>query len=398
MNALKPISVLVFAPTPTHPAIQGNRQRALDMCRAMHSMGADLTFLYYAVDGLDADATRRMKNAWHNLEVVFPRGFAPGHTLVRSPSIDDWFDPEIASSAGSLGDGRRFDVCFVNYVWYSRIFESLPTDIVRVIDTHDVFGGRLEHFAQLDLDTEWFHTSIGQEAIGLDRADFVIAIQDAEAETLQARTMAHVDTVGFLSAPNVLPAPAPAPSGRLRAGYLGSGNPFNVASISSLGHALQRRPETADKIELHVAGQVCTALAGTVHPFNIRGVVDSVADFYRTIDVVVNPMAGGTGLKIKSLEAISFGKPLLATADAMVGIKSGHDGHLMDGPDAMVQRLLDISENPGVLAAEAEISRTVFDAYRREQLREFSGLWSRIEDEVRARRRARGDSPRGEAA
>src|SRR5262249_35652937 len=154
--------------------------------------------------------------------------------------------------------------------------------------------------------------------------------------------------------------PAPSPSGRLRAGYLGSGNPFNVASISALGHAMQRRPEMADKVELHVAGQVCAALEGTVHPFNVRGVADSVADFYRTIDVVVNPMAGGTGLKIKSLEALSFGKPLLATADAMVGIKSDHDGHLMDGPDAMVQRLLEISEKPEALAGEAAISRTVF--------------------------------------
>ena len=36
----QPINVLAFTPTPTHPPIQGNRQRVYDICRAIQSTGA----------------------------------------------------------------------------------------------------------------------------------------------------------------------------------------------------------------------------------------------------------------------------------------------------------------------------------------------------------------------
>src|ERR1700688_1596854 len=100
--AVQPISVLVFTPTPTHPPIQGNRQRVFDICRAMLSVGADITLLHYATEGLDVEEVRRMREAWGNIEVVFPRGFVPQHSLVRYPAIDDWYDKSIGDAALKL--------------------------------------------------------------------------------------------------------------------------------------------------------------------------------------------------------------------------------------------------------------------------------------------------------
>lgn len=383
-----PISVLVFTPTPTHPTIQGNRQRVFDICRAMQSMGADITLLYYAIDGLDANAAQRMKDMWGSLEVVFPRGFVPQHSLVRYPAIDDWFDNAISASALRLSTERRFDVCVTNYAWYSKIFASLPQSAIRVIDTHDVFGGRAHRFAEIDLAPEWFHTSVAEEGKGLDRADFVLAIQDIEAQTLQKRTTAQVQTVGLLSAPNYLPLARNHLRRRLKVGYVGSANPFNVSSILSFSRALQASPNAAAGFDVHLAGQICGAVPASPYPFVIHGIVDSIADFYQSVDVVVNPMLGGTGLKIKSLEALSYGKPLVATLDAMTGIDTSHEGHRLADVGQMVRRLQDLSETPARLTQEAAISRQVFESYRRAQLQAFSRFWSRIEQDVDASRAA----------
>lgn len=383
-----PVSVLMFTPMPTHPAIQGNRQRAFDICRAIQSMGADITLLHYATEQLGANEIRQIREAWQDLEVVFPRNFVPQHSLVRYPAIDDWFDKSIGDAAMRLSSQKNFDVCIVNYVWYSKVFESLPSHVIRVIDTHDIFGGRAQRFTEVDLIPQWFHTSEEEESKGLDRADFVLAIQAVEALALQARTKAHVRTVGFLSAPDYLPPPRPASRHRLKVGYVGSANPFNVSSILSLARTLQIFATANLGFEVHVAGPICAAISGAPHPFVIHGIVESVSDFYRSIDMAVNPMLGGTGLKIKSLEALSFGKPLVATRDAMTGIDTSHDGHQLADMEQVVRRLQELSEAPARLGEEAEISRRVFDSYRRTQLREFSSFWSLLEQGVRARRLA----------
>ncbi|HEY6578842.1 MAG TPA: glycosyltransferase family 4 protein [Rhizomicrobium sp.] len=354
----------------------------------MQSAGASVTILYYATEGMGASEARRMRDVWGDLEVVFPRGFVPKQSLARYPAIDDWYDDAISQAVKRLSAQRRFDVCFVNYVWYSKLFEALPPAIVRVVDTHDLFGGRAERFADIELAPEWFHTSVPQESIGLDRSDFVIAIQSGEAESLKGRTKARVKTVGFLSAADFLPAPDLTSGGRLKAGYIGSGNPFNVSSLLSFARAVQNVARSMETIEFHVAGQICAALSRAPHPFILHGKTENVRDFYRGVDIAINPMVGGTGLKIKSIEALSFGKPLAATRDAMTGIASEHPGHQLDTPEDVVRWLMQIAAQPARIAEEAACARRVFRAYRRAQITAFSELWSEIRLETEARRRS----------
>ncbi|HEY1613337.1 MAG TPA: glycosyltransferase [Rhizomicrobium sp.] len=386
------MNVLVFTPTPTHPPIQGNRQRVFDICRAMQSAGAEITLLYYATEGVSPAEARQMRDAWGDVEVVFPRGFVHRQTLARYPGIDDWFDERILEAAGSLCRQKKFDLCVANYAWYSKIFEALPAEVIRVIDAHDIFGGRAEKFTELGLPPAWFHTSIAQESVGLDRADFVVAIQEHEAEALKNRTNSTVRVVGFLSSEQFLPVRRKVPGERLVVGYVGSGNPFNVASMLSFAEVVRRRQEVNEAVEFQVAGMVCNALTQAPHPFVLNGVMNSVRDFYRSVDVIINPMLGGTGLKIKSLEALSFGKPLIATADAMAGIASSHASHNLRNMDELLDALLQVAADPARLAEEETVSRRVFRDYREAQMGAFRSLWAEIESAVAERASGLGGS------
>ena len=376
----------MFTPTPTHPPIQGNRQRIFDICRALRTVGAELTVQYYATEDVSAEEARQMREAWGEVDIVFPRDFSPRQSLARYPALDDWYDDSITEAVRRLCVRRHFDACVVNYVWYSKLFDALPSSVVRVLDTHDVFGGRAARFAELGLTAEWFHTSAAEESKGLDRSDFVIAIQSEETALFEAATQARVRTVGLLSAPDLLPAPHPRRSGPLKAGYIASGNPFNVSSILSFARALEAHTQLLDMMEFHVAGQVCAALARIPHRFVLHGKTESVRDFYESMDVAINPMTGGTGLKIKSIEALSFGRPLAATRDAMIGIPTSHPGHELAGSPEIVKWLIGLAEERSRLAEESEISRRVFRAYRQAQLRAFRDLWSEIRSECDLRR------------
>ena len=50
------------------------------------------------------------------------------------------------------------------------------------------------------------------------------------------------------------------------------------------------------------------------------GFVQELHTFYDAIDVALNPMVGGTGLKIKTVEPLCYGKPVLTTLPGAQGL------------------------------------------------------------------------------
>ena len=67
--------------------------------------------------------------------------------------------------------------------------------------------------------------------------------------------------------------------------------------------------------ELAIAGSICEALSGHKDVV-LMGMLDDLSTAYESAAIVVNPMQFGTGLKIKSLEAMSYSKPLVTTPTA----------------------------------------------------------------------------------
>ena len=122
--------------------------------------------------------------------------------------------------------------------------------------------------------------------------------------------------------------------------------------------------------EVHIKDRA-KSLANEI--FDIIGLVDDLDDFYRQIDIAINPMVGGTGLKIKSLEALSYGKALLATEDAMVGIDGTDAFHNFASVPEMVGALKSLSkERLEVLHSH---SIETFQSYNERFINEFKSLF-----------------------
>ncbi len=51
----------------------------------------------------------------------------------------------------------------------------------------------------------------------------------------------------------------------------------------------------------------------------VLGTVDDLAEIYRNVDVVVEPIWTGSGMKVKTAEALMHGKEILGTKEALVG-------------------------------------------------------------------------------
>ena len=105
--------------------------------------------------------------------------------------------------------------------------------------------------------------------------------------------------------------------------YVGTNNASNVQALTHfIAQSLPLLRAHMPTLELHVAGKVCLALeehAGVVK----HGVVDDLAPLYANAGIVINPVLFGTGLKIKNVEALSLGCPLVTTPIGAEGLEEG---------------------------------------------------------------------------
>jgi hypothetical protein len=354
------LRLLIVSPIPSHPQDQGNSARIHVLGQALREAGVIVHFLYAQMEGLTPIQRAAMEADW---DYFHPVPYAPADmrpTGEGSYRIDDWYDPAVTRTAADLYRRWHFHAVLTNYVWFSKILTAFPSSVLKILDTHDVFGGRDQRFRDAGLTPEWFFTSAAEEAHGLSRADVVLAIQDEEAALFRAAGHHDVRVIGH--APGRRQRPLRRHNGTVRIGYLASGNPLNRRSLAEL--AMHLPAAGVPGLRFVVAGSICDSLSEQPGLFERLGRVDTLDQFYDAVDVVVNPMSFGTGLKIKSVEAIFQGLPLLATKSAMVGLPAGHPFHTLANPEAMATCLTSTCFDDAMLGALGEASRLSARDYR----------------------------------
>lgn len=353
-------SVLIVSPIASHPADQGNAARiqaeALELKR--RNLGVD--FFYYGMEGMSDEQLTAMNRFWRRF--FFLRSTPlPAPSLPRTWGLDDWCGDMLCEEVAAACRRHHYDAVIVNYVWMSKILDRL-SNVVKVIDTHDVFGDRHLVAEATSLEPRWFFTTAAEEDRGFARADVVVGIQSVESAKIAARHGGETITVGHPIAPHFLLRPGPMGERPFRFGYIGSGNPFNVASITALDR------------EIATIGGLSWTLAGTIsrrhlemrsHPYRM-GMVGQLAEFYDQVDCVLNPMMGGTGLKIKTIEALAFGRPVIGTVDAFEGIPTRHELHLLTTPEDVVAAMRDYEASPKLRRELTAETHRVFAGYMAE--------------------------------
>ncbi len=365
---------LVVTPTPTHPTNQGNRARVHQIASALRRVGA-VEVLYYALDGLDERIVEAMREAWDMVHIVPAGGFRAQSRRPSHWGIDEWVSPQLMQAVRFLAAATDYDVVVVNYVWCSWVltaFDAAAT--LRVLDTHDAFGDRHQVTRAAGLPAHWFYTTREEEAVGLDRADVVLAIQPEEGRAFTAMTTARVEVIEYAPTPSFLRWREMQPP--LAVGYLGSGNPWNVETLRDFDALLARR---AIPSGLFLALGGVTRKAAGLQVFQPGGEIDAVADAYAVLDIVVNPMQGGTGLKIKTVEALAHGRVVLSTRDGGLGLEAIHPDLLHADAGALADRLLHLLAHPEQLpelAAAMQAGYRAFHAGLDARLRALVDEWA----------------------
>lgn len=315
--------ILIISTMPTHPTDAGNRAAIMAQVHILQKMGHEVHFLFASMElshSIDYNAMRKYwgeklhifkMNKILKIKRVFTDLFRKkfNHNYWK---VDDHYPWGLANYVNRLNQKENFDACIIQYYRLSRLLPII-TIPRKAIFTHDVFA-----YKDIRIGNAFYETlNAHEEAKAMQRCPTVFAIQKDEAtyfQMISPRSKVYTvynpyqtHQIQLTNSKTLL--------------YLASRMEFNVSGIQFfLDNVWPSLSKKIPDIKLMVGGSVCEKIRPQYDNVYLLGKVDKLEEFYSLGDIVINPVFQGTGLKIKTFEALSFGKATIVHPHSMTGI------------------------------------------------------------------------------
>ena len=153
-------------------------------------------------------------------------------------------------------------------------------------------------------------------------------------------------------------------------GFIAGSGIFNVEAVEYFGKAIIPwiEAENPDFCAV-IAGSICAVAKDVLSRhkgFTFLDTVKDLNDFYGKTKVVVVPLLSGTGVSIKTLEAMSFGCPVVSTSAGARGLEvtDGVDIRIEDDPKRFADILIRlIDDEPGRHTMAESAAQTIREKY-----------------------------------
>lgn len=363
------LNVLYFSPFPSHPPSHGNRATINQFARLIQGLGHKVHFVVLQSNDFNDQDRDDMAASWDSLEILpFSN---PMVADGRNIDFDGWYADELGEGIRILCARHDIDVVLCSYVFQSKLLEFVPSHVLKVIDTHDKMGDRYEMLRAHGLPLEFFSCTPAEEGHYLRRADIVVARRQEEAD--------YFNLVTGRASATVIPHIEP-PRFTIKAfrqlhhlGLVASPNRINLAITRDfLSRLVGKTANSKCPFVVHIAGNVRDMLhllpADDADLFRspcvkLCGFVPDLETFYGEMDAVVSPVTLGTGINVKTVQALAYGMPLITTSVGIKGIDSDEPLHQIADLDSLVDELLWVHAHPEKLEALAAASRALYQRF-----------------------------------
>lgn len=372
------MKIVVVSPYAVPPTTHGASRRIMQLTSWLRDLGHDVHFVLAPVSPIGpgpGEIAQALRDHWADVTVLpaADRPFAPEG---EDWQLDDWLNPDWEQVFLEAMRSVEPHIVLVNYIFLSKFLQWAPDGAVRILDTHDKLSRR-DEYVRHGIEPGFFYTTEAEELAACARSDVVLAIQDREAEHFRSsgrpvvvighREEARYREVG--TTPKLL-------------GFVGAYNKFNAHALQGLAAELR----SSNLLERHgaklvIAGNLATAMRSRGElrlppSVEARGYLADLESFYDELDVVVNPTTIGTGLKIKTVEALARGKPIVSTVTGFDGLPVHSPFHSCVDMQDLVARLEEVLHGSYPLPKLANVSRHVHAEYMLNLERNFLNTFS----------------------
>ncbi|WP_373161986.1 glycosyltransferase family 4 protein [Phocaeicola dorei] len=322
--------ILIVSKCPTHPTNAGNRRWILAQTEILRELGNEIYFLYIderplrsspADSIIDYEATKKywrdhffylriskVEKFYFNVMKQVNMHFRGGYQ-----SCDVNYPHRLTGLVNNLNTRYKFDICIVNYYYLTKLFKqiSIPK---KVLFTHDCIA-----YKDLAVGEKTMTIDANNEAKALQRSPYIFALQDVEMhyfEILSPLSKVYNIYSKYIYHPSMI-------LGNHNMVFLSGSNDYNINGLRwFLKEIFTLIKQHFTDAQCIVGGAICTKIVNDNLPDGVKliGYVDSPKLLYDMGDVAINPTYQGTGLKIKTFEAISYDKVTMVHPHSMKGV------------------------------------------------------------------------------
>lgn len=342
--------ILIVSCHPTHPTDAGNRAAIMSQVTLLERMGCDVHFLF-ADMSLRKNAYNELKAYWKDKLHIFnmnplAKAYRAAMDKVRTNlcggywKADDHYPWGIAKYINEMNRKEQFDACIVHYYRLSRLIPEINIPR-KAIFTHDVFS-----YKDIRTGAPFYETlNAHEEAKALQRCPNIFAIQQNEA--VYYSYLSPKSVIRTVYSPYDIHEPTTGDNKNIL--FLASRMSFNVTGIQwFLDHVWPVLNKKDPGMRLLVGGSVCEKIRCGYNNVSLLGKIADLDDFYAQGNIVINPVHQGTGLKIKTFEALSYGKATVVHPHSMAGIYHESQVPLLcaSSPEEWAETILELASSP----------------------------------------------------
>ncbi|MBF8458269.1 glycosyltransferase family 4 protein [Kaistella sp. G5-32] len=206
-----------------------------------------------------------------------------------------------------IANAEKLDVIIVSYASWGQIIDDVKGNPYSIIDTHDFIT------AQKSRRKNEVGRYFQDEIQILKKFDEIWTYSVEEEYIFEQFTDKKVTLIPVSFPLNFNEEHS---SFKYDVIYVASNNPHNIAGINWF---LKEVLPLLKDIKIHIIGKICTQI-GDYENVVKHGMVDDLNDYYKNAKVAICPMLSGTGIKIKVIEALSYGIPVVTNRRGVDGL------------------------------------------------------------------------------
>lgn len=375
--------VLLVKPIVPYPPDQGTKVVTFDLIRALHEE-FDVTVLARELDASDARAARELESWCGRVVTVVPgnrrsivhrvayKAWYSLVSLVTRRSLKSLYDcpGSLVAAARRLARDENFDLVVLEYWQLYPLFDVFDPRRT-VLFTHDIDldvnreSALLEKrvWRKLTAVRRWM-VERREEVAAYRCSTRILALTERDAAAARALSLgrAEVHVLPFGVDPDHF-APDGSVARRREVLFMGAlGASFNRDALVFFARSVFPLLDDVDELEVSIVGGALppeAAALATDPRVRVVGRVDDVRPWLHRAACIVIPLRFGGGLRIRTIEAMMAGLPVVCSTVAMAGMDFEPERHYLLADDAAatagaVQRILD---DPASAAAMAERAR-----------------------------------------
>jgi glycosyltransferase involved in cell wall biosynthesis len=266
---------------------------------------------------------------------IQPKNFSLFFTKFIPYWFTPWYNQKLISKIGDIVTQKHYDIIQVEFSQLLYLIKYLPKNTKKVFTAHDIssisFYRRVPEgnpsILKRIIRYLFFLQIYFYEKKYLPKFDTIISVSQKDQQTLK-KYLPHKNIICLENGIAKINFLKKTPSKIIKLGYIGSFE--HTPNLNAVKYFYHQIAPLLDKekinYEFYLAGKNDPEFIKINFPKIINlGQVKNTLDFYQKIDCLITPIFSGSGSRIKILESLSFGIPVISSSIGAEGININSD-------------------------------------------------------------------------